>query len=344
MNEPEEQRVIEALRAIPGGLIVTEQDILMAGNQLKDRLQSPPPRRRPALLIAAAAATLLVGSLAWLALDDDEKSDPAPANEPQTPAQALREALEPNAYSLAPDGEGFLAGRAPTAADLAGLWTLRDPYATNLYLMTADGNWLLGAPVNPAQAPHGDYTLADGVLTRSFAPDISCPTSGWAAAIASDSSLRLEFSTGENMCTPADNREVWDRLAPGPAPLMDYFRASAADAEFVAPRSSFALSGVFVGLDTGEVLDVADDGTYALYHDVREWESGPSGTGTLELARAQGGIDGTCGPPERGSLQGTVAVTRLPRVKGFAHARQLLRMDVEGCAFHGTTLWVRVSS
>ena len=56
MNERDELRVIEALQALSGGLTVTEQDIINAGGELRDRLEPPSPRRRLPLLVAAAVA------------------------------------------------------------------------------------------------------------------------------------------------------------------------------------------------------------------------------------------------------------------------------------------------
>ena len=43
MNQRDEQRVIEALQAFTGGLIVTENDMLIAGRNLKDNLEPPAP-------------------------------------------------------------------------------------------------------------------------------------------------------------------------------------------------------------------------------------------------------------------------------------------------------------
>jgi hypothetical protein len=144
MNEIEERRVIEALRAIPGGLTVTEHDIIDASTRMRHNLKSPAPRRNRALLAVAAAVVLIAGIASFQAITGDEKSAPSPADTPPSPADTLVSALQADPYSYTLSFTEFTAGARPTAQDLAGIWLLREPFAQSL-AVNGDLEWSHGS-------------------------------------------------------------------------------------------------------------------------------------------------------------------------------------------------------
>ena len=105
MNQRDEQRVIEALQAFTGGLTVTENDMLIAGRNLKDNLEPPRPRRRLAM-VAVAAAALVAGFVVFQVINASDDADTVKPAQTQTPAEALTAALEPDAYNLPVDESG----------------------------------------------------------------------------------------------------------------------------------------------------------------------------------------------------------------------------------------------
>ena len=84
MNQRDEQRVIEALQAFTGGLIVTENDMLIAGRSLKDNLEPPHPRRRLAIVAVAAAAALVAGFVIFGVIDTGDDTDAIKPAQTQT--------------------------------------------------------------------------------------------------------------------------------------------------------------------------------------------------------------------------------------------------------------------
>ena len=169
MNQRDEQRVIEALQAFTGGLTVTENDMLIAGRNLKDHLEPPRPRRRLAM-VAVAAAALVAGFVVFEVINADDDSDAIKPAQTQTPAEVLTAALEPHAYGVPVDESG--AGTPPTAEQLAGFWLLR-PYSdiTLPISVAGNGSYRLGLDgITGASSLSGNTWVASSAPTAG-APD-----------------------------------------------------------------------------------------------------------------------------------------------------------------------------
>lgn len=326
MNEIEEQRVIEALRAITGGLTVTEHDIIDAGTRLQHNLKATPPRRNRALLAVAAAVVLIVGIASFQAITGDEKSAPSPAGTPSA-ADTLEAALQADPYSYTfTDGE-FNAGTRPTARDLAGIWLLRTPYPGSL-VVNGGLDWGYGSVQKESV---GSSTLDGRTWTRNL--DSAVCGSGrsdplpWTASIAGDGSLHLVFAGVTNVCTPADNREVWDRLAPGPSPVLDYLREASGDIEWATATDS-NFEGLYINTETGHVLGVALNGNYSYFDTVTGQEFTPSDEGTVEVSD-NGTIAGTCGG---GNFSTTFEVGATEAVPDYLQEQNVVRIAAGGDA------------
>lgn len=344
MNERDEQRVIEALQTLTGGLIVTEHDILTAGGRLRDRLDAPPPRRRTPLLVAAAAvALLLVGYVVSQALDRGGDAAP-PVNQPvHTPADDLTEALRANVYTV-PEGR-FTAGAAPGMSDLTGLWLLRDPFGFVMFVQ-ADGAWHLDTPTGTLA--FGGSTLNGDTLTRRLDNRSGCAQGNqlldyvqrWRAALAQDGSLRLLLTDDNTTCTPATEREVWDRVGPG-SPVGGYLLATARDADWQSAPARLAWEGLYVAPETGHVLAVDGQGRYR-YYDAPAERLDDADRG--ELKSRQGEVSGTC---DGGTFSGTLEVARFPGVPGYVSEHEAIRIDTTstGCAsgVSGEGVWVNLT-
>jgi hypothetical protein len=335
VKDRDELRVIEALQALTGGLTVTEEDIVTAGGRLNDNLEPPSRRRRLPLLVAAAAALLVaIGYVAFQAIDRDGTAAP-PVDKPHTPADDLRSTLEADAYSL-PTGP-FTAGERATYPELAGFWLLRAPYGFTMFV-ESDGDWRQGAPTR--HWTYGDSTLARATWTQRLADRDGCdPRSRpWRAGMAADGSLRLELKVASATCTPADNREVWDRVAPG-SPIADYLLATAQAAEWEAVADEFAWRGLYVSPVTGHLLEVTKTGRYRYYDALTGARLAAADRGELELA--SGTVTGSC---IGGSFSGRVQSGRTPGVEGYVHPYRAIRIDTsrDGCGSLAEGIWVNL--
>jgi hypothetical protein len=331
MIQRDEQRVIDALRVFNGGLTVTDQDITVAESRLRKELEPPSPRRRLILLAAAVAAVLVVGFFVSQAIDGRESSTP-PADKP-SPASTLKKALQANAYNLG--SEDFTAGAQPTAQDLAGFWLLREPFNAPL-IVDADGGWSIGLP--PQAGWGGSSTLTGNTWARRFShTECDQPrgfTLPWHAAIASDGSLRLMFTGSQNVCTPADDREVWDRVTPG-SPVADYLVAVSQEADWQKAPLSFRWQGVYVAPATGHVLAVTDDETYRYYDNLTD----------APLTAAEQGDSGSIGSCGGGPFTGTVEVAQIPGVADYVGSYDAVRMTSTSSCVSGVAAedaWVKV--
>ena len=326
MNEIEEQRVIEALRAITGGLTVTEHDIIDAGTRLQHNLKATPPRRNRALLAVAAAVVLIVGIVAFqvVAGNDDGSQKPAPAT-PSSPAEKLADALAANAY--APFVDDFTAGAPPTARDLSGVWMLRTPYQGSL-VVNGGLDW---SHESLRQESVASSTLNDGTWTRNldggFCSGEAISGLPWTASIADDGSLHLLLNRASATCTPADNYEVWDRLAPGPSPVLDYVRETSGEIDWVAGTDE--LEGLFINTETGHVLEVALNGRYWYHDSVTGQEFIPSDEGTLDSEAGAGTVAGTC---DGGNFSTTFEVGATQAVPDLLPSSTVLRIGASGAA------------
>jgi hypothetical protein len=324
VNQREEQRVIEALRAITGGLTVTEQDIQTASGRLRSSLKPPSPRRRRTVLASAAAAAVIVaGYIAFQVMDRDENAA-SPATPAPSAADALEESLDADPYG--PTNADFNSGAVPTARDLAGLWLIRAPYDSPL-VVDGNGDWSYGTLQHPD--PHGTSTLTGQTWTRRIdgrhCVGLKLP---WTASIARDSSLHLEFAGTSNACTPADDREVWDKLVPGPSPVLQFLRDSSAKIDWQKP-TDWSWQGLYVNPETGHVLEVANGGSYWYLDSATGQELVPSDSGELDLAAQPGTMSGTCGG---GSFATSFEVGKTPSVEDYALPRDAVRIAASGDA------------
>ena len=327
MNEVEEQRVVEALRALTGRLTVSERDTIDAGIRMQNNLKAPAPRRNRALLAVAAAVVLIVGVATFQAINGDEKSAPSPAA-PPSPADTLEAAMQAIPYTATFTDAEFTAGTPPTAQDLSGLWLIRAPYQDSLVI---NGN--LDWSYHSVQKQYvGSSTLDGQTWTRD--PAGPCPIRGagrldplpWTASIAEDGSLHLLFAGETNVCTPAGDREVWDRLVPGPSPVMDYLRETSGEVDWAAPTDP-VVQGLFVNMETGHVLEVARSGNYTYLDTVTGQAFTPSDEGTLDLSTTTGTIAGTC---NGGSFSATFEVGQTEAVPDYITAQNLVRIGAGG--------------
>ena len=344
MTDSDERRVIEALRAFTGGLTVTDQDITTAESRLKESFEPPhSPRRGLVILAAAVAAVLVVGFFVSQAIDRHEDSAPPAAN-PSSPAEALEAALQADAYDL--DSEAFGAGALPTAGDMAGFWLLREPFSAPL-LLDGNGDWRIGFSAGAAW--HGTSALDGDTWTRRHDDSTGCAeengvshfSHSWRTALAQDGSLRLQLTRGINVCTPAEDREVWDRVAPG-SPVSDYLVAATKEADWHAAPRTLRWLGLYVAPGTGHVLEVADDGTYRYYDSLSD-VSRATDHGEL-------GVDGrqTEGSCAGGRFSGTAETTQLPGVPDYVGSYDAFRLDItmNTCesSIGNETVWVHVFS
>jgi len=332
VTERDERHVIEALQALTGGLIVTEDDIIEATGRLQDRLEPPSPRRRLLLLVAGvAAAVVLIGYVALQAIDRHGDASP-PANPPtHSPAADLKAALQADAYAI-PAGR-FTTGARPTYPQLAGLWLLRPPYSFAMFV-ARDGDWRMDSPT--ATGAFGTSRLAGHRLTRRLDDRSGCARSqplvghstSWGAALARDGSLRLQLRNTPGTCTPADDREVWDRVDPG-SPVASYLVAAANDVEWQAAPGQFKWERVYVAPKTGHVLEVTPDGHYR-YYDALRVRLDAADRGELQ-SHPGGEVRGSCAG---GDFSGILQVARIPSVAGyvFPHDAIRIRTSTTGCA------------
>lgn len=342
MNVRDEQRVIDALRAYTGGITVTDQDINLAESRFRETVEPPAPRRRLVVLAVAAAAVLVAGFFAVRAIDRPESS-PAPAHTPSSPADHLQAALQADAYGLST--EDFTTGAQPTLQDLAGFWMLRDPYGAPMYV-GSDGRWQMGSLKDSSWG--GTSSLTASTWTRHLDDSTGCAeehgqphfSHAWRAAIAQDGSLRLQLTRGLNVCTPAEEREVWDRVGRG-SPIADYLLTVSRSARWQAAPSSYRWLGLYLAPRTGHLLEVSEDGTYQYYDTLTGAPLLPAVAGEL---RSTGST--TTGSCPGGSFSGKVEHTRIPGVDGYVAAVDAVRIAgaTSGCdadvAAEGT--WVNI--
>ena len=337
MNPHDEGRVIEALRALTGGLTVTDQDIVEARSRLKTGLEPTTSRRRRLTLALAAAAVLVAGFVSVRAITREES---APEPTPASPVEELTAALQVSAYGL-PEEE-FLAGGAPRPDDLVGLWHLRPPYGPLTMVLRSSGSWQMGSSLSGDRGP---YRIEGRLLTRRFGAG-NCPdlqgygnASPWQSAIAADRSLRLQFAGQRNTCSPADDREVWDRLGPGPSPLSQFLAKATAGLEWAPASAAEFPPGMYFAPTGGQVLEVERDSTYR-YYDSRLLLADQ---GRLTVSEDASGlrIGATC---RGGGFEATAQAGSTPEVTYIIPARDavLIEPTSGGCAsgLGSATAWV----
>lgn len=356
MNEIEEQRVIEALRAISGGFTVTDHDIIEAGARMQDNLHGRKPRMNRAAIAVAAAVLLVVGIATFDALRGSEKAaSPEPANQPPTPAEILDAALQDDPYDL-PDKE-FLAGTTPTRQDLAGLWLLSldheglevDDFRPAPMYVDANGRWRIGAPTEPMG--FGTSTLNGANWERALDARSRCAqnnalvgaTQPTTVALASDGSLHLKLAHGEIECTLLEKREVWNRLAPG-TPLTNYLYGVAWRLEWDAwdPNAAEALQGTWFDPETGHMLIVDPSGHYEYFTDLTVPTLLAKDKGTIDVA-STGEFSATC---QGGMFAGRLEASQTPGAGGHVPRldamRFLSRAGVCGSTVADENAWLKL--
>lgn len=336
MNELEEQRVIEALRAITGGLTVTERDTIDASTRLQQNLKAPSPRGSRAMLAVAAAVVLIVGVVAFQAITGDEKSAP---DDKLTPADSLRAALQADPYT--PFASEFLAGTPPTAQDVAGLWFLRlspgengDEFRPAPLYVDGRGYWRYGAPTEPWS--FGPSVLSGDSWTRRLDERSQCARlndqvgfldHSTTAVLAGDGSLHVQFDRQQS-CDIHGDQEVWHRIASG-SPVMDYLGSASGDIAWEEP-SAEDLFGTYVAPQTGHVLVVDPKGGYRYFDNLTAARLLDADSGDFEVDDAQGTVTGTC---EGGTFTGRVEVGQTPGVDGYLQPLFAMRITTaeNGC-------------
>ena len=146
-------------------------------------------------------------------------------------------------------------------------------------------------------------------------------------------------SGGINVCTPAEEREVWDRVAPG-SPVSDYFVAATKEADWHASPRTLRWQGLYVAPGTGHLLEVADDGTYRFYDSLaavsRATDHGELGVGGPQT-------EGSCAG---GEFAGTAQTTQLPGVADYVGSYDAVRLDITRNTCESSvaneTVWVHV--
>jgi hypothetical protein len=320
----------------------TRPDIesLIIGGQARRR------RRRTTLIGTGAAAAVLVAGgvygVTQLHLGDSGSqrgitNQPTQSSEPAA-AEALQAALAADPYG----SSTFNKGPTPTFQDLAGLWSLRAPYAAPL-VVDGDGDWGYGLF---HERDASTSVLNGRTWTRKLNPVVCDSVSKlpWTASIAGDGSLHLEFRGPTNVCTPADDREVWDRLAPGPSPVMDFFRETFDQIDWHAP-TRWDWPGLYVDPATGHVLDIADDGSYRYLETLAGDTFTPTSRGVLDVhgATPSGAISGSC---DEGSFTANYEVGQTPEVAGYLTAQGAVKITLAGSACRpeigASRIWIKV--
>jgi hypothetical protein len=229
---------------------------------------------------------------------------------------------------------------------LAGVWLLRPPYRI-LMFVDGNGDWGMDSPTG--SAAFGTTALARGTLTRRIDDRSDCARSNhlvgystsWRTALAQDGSLRLQLRKPPGVCTPADDREVWDRVAPG-SPIASYLLTTARSARWHAAPSGFVWGGTYVAPETGHVLDVSKDGRYRYYDSLTARTLVAADRGRLESL--PGEVRGSCAA---GSFSGSLEVVRVPGVSGYISAYDAIRITTaeDGCtSIAAQDIWVDLST
>lgn len=106
-----EERLTQDIATVTGGVVVTDSDLRIARRAVDDRLTRRQQRDRRLVVVGAAAAAVLVlvlGAVAFRALDGEPRTAP--------PAEPAPTTNDPNAE--------FLTGSAPTPELVQGVWRL----------------------------------------------------------------------------------------------------------------------------------------------------------------------------------------------------------------------------
>ena len=336
MNEREEQRVIEALGALTGGLIVTEHDMLIANNRLKDNLEPPSPRRRLVMVAVVAAAAVVAGLVIFQATDDDDSSSPTPVDTTETPAKILTAALGDDAYQVLP--RDLRDGTPPTADELAGVWLLRPWGSAHLPLMvTETGSYRVGVNEGSAWATS---TLSGATWIREtgglgWGP--GCPsTQTFTTALAGNGALHTEVAREDNTCTFTDGLEVWDPVGPGSA-IADYWQAMTNEAEWQDTASGVS-GGLYVSPETGQVLEVSANGRSYRYYDSSA-DNRVDDSGSIEAE--PGAISASC---SGGEFSGTFEAASIPGVGELLDRTTAIRITADagncGSSLTANRVWV----
>jgi hypothetical protein len=356
MNSVDEQRVIEGLQALTGGLVVTEQDITDAHSTLQDRLQPHKPRRaRVVIAVAAIAAAIVAGFTLVNTLGSHDTAPPV-VTTTDTPSLLL----DPRAWDLT--DQEFMAGVQPTRGDLVGLWHVRTSddswlvfFGSNGFTTTTNGGGLL----NGKEGNQGTWQLQAGTLTTRITSGFCVtPTarpedlvSSSRVVLMPDGSLHILTRPHDlgvhkkgGLCRgAAGDRMLIDRVAPGSSRFVDSFQPQD-DAWFSPSRhNELSLPGVWVSADANWLLTVDLDLSYRAFRN-GDPTTTPVDEGRLALS-SDGLLRATC---RGGGASAQVQLTSNQPIDGLVNQLLMLRGSYVdntcGLAIGATLDWRKVSA
>ncbi|HSV40311.1 MAG TPA: hypothetical protein VLI04_16235 [Nocardioidaceae bacterium] len=245
----EERRVIEALQAHTGGLIVTDQDVNHAQLKLNEKLESTPkrPSTRPFIIGAAAVVVLIAGVVGALTLGGDDKS--------ATPID--RVPVDEHA--------DWLTGPDLTPQLLAGMW--REDNATRHLRFTTDGRVSMDetAQVVTNPASSGAYSIDGDVITINI-DEASRECGGdqlvMRGSLAEPGRAHLVVTdAGSFGCAPRLVEAAWEQVQPPNPGLGGYVP----EAKWGTPANTTTdMYGAWGAARGAHVLELGRDGTYAV--------------------------------------------------------------------------------
>jgi len=355
MNAVDEERVIRALHTLTTDLVVTERDVAVAHEKLRDRLQPVGPTRRTRVLVAAAVIAAAVGlgfTLGHLLGTDTHAELPA-----ELPTTAPSPQLDVQAWD-APTGE-FMAGRTPTTADLTGLWRTRVSDQSWLTLFGATGYTTTtnGGDLHGTAGNSGTWRLDGDTLTVRLDQGFCEPEFRHGRVVFTsrvvvmpDGSLHALVRPGDlgvhpkpAICRPAvGDRMIYDRVAPGPSRLVADLRPDSSGWASLDPARAAELRGVWVSADGSWLLTVGPALDYRAYRNGDPTRT-PLDAGRLEIG-PDGRLTATC---RHGSMSADAQLTYSQPIDGLVDGLPMLRGEyaANSCPLAlGETLdWRRVS-
>lgn len=145
-----EERLLRDIAAVTRGVVVTEQNLRDAREELDERIEEKQRRnrRRTVAAIVAAAVVIPVVGYAVVRTIDDQTASPPPA---KTPEKSL--------------DDQFLSGSAPTADELNGLWRVDNGGMSMLFSANGGVRFDDGGKLYADPAGVGDYVLDGDLIT-----------------------------------------------------------------------------------------------------------------------------------------------------------------------------------
>ena len=254
-----EERLLQDIEAVTGGLVSTEQDLREARGDLERRIdvRRQADRRRVAVGAVAASTAMVVGLAAWQVQGDDKEHSPV------GPVTGVTETSESE--------EEFLAGDPPTTDQLLGVWQAHTPARRGiLWKFTADGVVALGFAGSVAEDPavHGTFEISEDAVVVEIDDDVTlCQDKSWTlrAAVNEDGGLNVvprDVDVADMCGTSAPPRWVLDRVLPVPGG-GELPEVPAGD-DFGPPPNRKAVVGAWSDPAGGYIVELRWDGTYTM--------------------------------------------------------------------------------